>query len=92
MGHAPRPLWSVRCFRAPEWPRKGCGVSAARASRHKGAFILQVLCAWYGASLGEKPGGDGVSHGVCPACLEKLLAHLEASRLVTTVPNSIMAN
>ena len=33
---------------------------------------MERRCAWCGKLLGYKP-GDGVSHGICDECLERLL-------------------
>jgi len=38
--------------------------------------MMQVMCAWCGTSLGTKP-GEGVSHGICPSCVTKLLQELD---------------
>ncbi|HSH69485.1 MAG TPA: hypothetical protein VK997_06180 [Deferrisomatales bacterium] len=35
--------------------------------------MLSVICAWCGTSLGAKPGGEGVSHGICPPCARRHL-------------------
>lgn len=32
---------------------------------------MKRVCAWCQADLGEVPGGEGVSHGVCRACAER---------------------
>jgi len=40
---------------------------------HKGQ-AMKVVCAWCGKTLGEKDGCgvDGVSHGLCSECLDRL--------------------
>ena len=41
---------------------------------------MKVICAWCGKSMGEKEGEgvEGVSHGICEECLEKLKAEKES--------------
>ena len=36
--------------------------------------VLKVVCAWCNKDLGEKDGGGntGVSHGICPACRDRI--------------------
>lgn len=34
--------------------------------------MLTITCAWCGKSLGEKEGGDGVSHSICEECAARL--------------------
>lgn len=34
---------------------------------------MRIQCAWCGRDLGEKDGGEGVTHGICPACLARVL-------------------
>lgn len=33
---------------------------------------LVIICAWCGKHLGTKPGGDGVTHGICADCAKTL--------------------
>jgi hypothetical protein len=35
---------------------------------------IKVICAWCQKDMGEKSGTcrDGISHGICPDCLEKV--------------------
>lgn len=33
--------------------------------------MLTVICAYCKKHLGTKEGGEGVSHGICPECLEE---------------------
>jgi len=40
-----------------------------------------VVCAWCGRILGRKAGVEGTSHGICPACKEKMESQLEALSL-----------
>ena len=30
---------------------------------------MLVVCAWCERSMGEKPGPDEVTHGICPDCM-----------------------
>lgn len=32
---------------------------------------VKIICAWCDEVIGEKE-GDGVTHGICPACAERL--------------------
>lgn len=32
------------------------------------------LCAWCGANMGTKPGGNGITHGLCDSCLKAEMA------------------
>jgi len=52
-------------------PETPLGAAAARARR-----VLAVVCAWCRASLGTRPASPvtagTVSHGMCPACAERL--------------------
>ena len=40
---------------------------------------IKIVCAWCGKDMGEKEGEgvEGVSHGVCNPCLDKLQAKTE---------------
>lgn len=42
--------------------------------------VIRTVCAYCKAAMGTKPGGgqSGVSHGICPACLARLNAELDA--------------
>jgi hypothetical protein len=41
--------------------------------------MVQVICAWCGKNMGQKPGPDGkVSHGMCPACRENAQKEMDA--------------
>ena len=37
----------------------------------------RAVCAWCKKDMGERPDIDGITHGVCPDCLEKNRAHLQ---------------
>jgi hypothetical protein len=40
---------------------------------------MRAECAWCGKHLGDKPGPDGaVTHGICNACREAVLADFHA--------------
>ena len=32
---------------------------------------MRARCAWCEADLGERPGGEGVTHGICAPCAER---------------------
>lgn len=34
--------------------------------------MMTIICAWCGANLGTKPGGDGETHGICGDCSDRL--------------------
>jgi hypothetical protein len=40
--------------------------------------MLKIVCAWCETELGEKAGGPGISHGICPPCSEALLSQAES--------------
>lgn len=40
---------------------------------------MQIVCAYCGKSMGEKP-GKGTSHGICEPCLQVELAKVEAAK------------
>lgn len=33
--------------------------------------MADIVCAWCGRKLGEKPGLDRTTYGICPACEEE---------------------
>ena len=35
---------------------------------------MKRICAWCKKYMGSTPGGIGITHGICPACLKKLEA------------------
>lgn len=44
---------------------------------------MKRVCAWCKKYMGEKPGGPGISHGICDECQEIIMAapkgHLEVT-------------
>ncbi len=44
--------------------------------------MIKVICAWCGKDMGEKDGEgvEGVSHGICPACLTEVIDEASAMR------------
>jgi hypothetical protein len=49
---------------------------------------MTLVCAWCDSFLGETAplGGEGVSHGMCPGCLNERLASLGTEALVAATP------
>ena len=41
---------------------------------------MKIVCAWCKRVIGEKQGGKGVTHGICPECLAKLQAEIVTLR------------
>ncbi len=31
------------------------------------------VCGWCGIVIGESPEGEGITHGMCPKCLKKMI-------------------
>ena len=42
--------------------------------RERAKTIIDIVCAWCGAALGTKDGGEtvGISHGICEPCSKKV--------------------
>lgn len=53
--------------------------------------MMQVMCAWCGTSLGTKP-GEGVSHGICPSCVTKLLQELDDQEVSVATFRAVFDN
>jgi len=44
---------------------------------------IAVVCSWCGADMGRKPwteATEGVTHGICPACIRDMEARLYGNR------------
>lgn len=39
------------------------------------AQLLSVVCAWCNRVVKSAPAGSGVTHTICPACLDYAVAH-----------------
>lgn len=51
--------------------------------------MLKSICAWCDKELGEKPGGDGISHGICPSCSKDLLSdYFQSKKKGGDIPES----
>ena len=35
---------------------------------------MKRVCSWCDKDMGEKPGGEGVTHGICDECIERIMA------------------
>lgn len=42
---------------------------------------MEVQCAWCRKGLGTKPGGDGITHGMCQECADRMLADFRVDRV-----------
>jgi len=53
-------------------------------ARIKPVVVRRLICAWCGQVIGTTT-SDADSHGICPACAEKLLAEAERQRERLTI-------
>jgi len=42
--------------------------------------MMTRVCSWCKEVLGQKPGRDGITDGICPTCSERLLRELAQTR------------
>jgi hypothetical protein len=46
---------------------------------------MNVICSWCQAPMGEKPGLDGTSHGMCSGCAARMNAELDVLEVERTI-------
>ena len=42
--------------------------------------MIIIICAWCSKKLGEYPGGEGISHGICQDCKDRTVKELNDER------------
>ena len=49
-----------------------------------------IQCSWCGLILRQGDPGEKISHGICPACYDKMMAKIRPASLLKTMDPALM--